>query len=324
MQSKKTILTRGQLHPRNPHQGHYDFEQLTRHCPDLVPFLRTLPSGKTSIDFSDNAAVLKLNQALLAAFYDVKFWTIPDGYLCPPIPGRADYIHYLADLMAESYDGKPNGSGIRMLDIGTGANCIYPILGAQIYGWQVIGAELDPVSFASAQHIIAANSNLKKRIRLRKQTQPQNIFKNIIKPADRFDITMCNPPFHANSDDAAAGSRRKWKNLDPKASPQPSVKLNFGGQSNELWCKGGEVSFIRNMIKESKLFADQVCWFTTLVSKSGNLNTLKHRLNQTGVKETCIIEMSQGVKISRMLAWSFMEKQERVNWHGRNTAKSSK
>lgn len=39
--------------------------------------------------------------------------------------------------------------------------------------------------------------------------------------------------------------------------------LNFGGQQQELWCEGGEVAFITQMIAESQQFGRQVKWFTS-------------------------------------------------------------
>lgn len=323
MTNKKlnTSPTKGQLHPRNLHQGHYDFDALARHCPDLKRFFKQSPRGKTTIDFSNNEAVLLLNQALLAQFYQVTHWGIPEGFLCPPIPGRVDYIHYLADLLAETRARAtdqpleiPTGASVKGLDIGTGANCIYPILGSQSYGWKLVGAEVDPVSLASAKTIVQANSSLKKRISLVAQNDHKHIFIGVIRDQDIFDFTLCNPPFHASAADAASGSKRKWKNLDRKAKDDGSVKLNFGGQSNELWYDGGEVAFIKKMINESKLFSQQVCWFTTLVSKAGNLNQIKLQLKKLGVADTKVIKMSQGIKNSRFIAWTFLDPEQQANW----------
>lgn len=115
------------LHPRNRHLGRYDFPRLIAGSPELERFVILNPYGRQSIDFADPAAVKAFNRALLQQFYDVREWDIPDGYLCPPIPGRADYLHYLADLLGASHDGLiPRGPSLRALDVGTGANCIYP------------------------------------------------------------------------------------------------------------------------------------------------------------------------------------------------------
>src|SRR5690606_24715537 len=114
-----------------------------------------------SIDFFNPQAVKALNKALLFYYYDIVYWDIPENYLCPPIPGRADYIHYIADLLADNNKGiVPTGSEIKCLDIGVGANCIYPIIGVKEYGWSFIGADIDALAIKSAKKIIASNPSL--------------------------------------------------------------------------------------------------------------------------------------------------------------------
>lgn len=287
------------MHPRNPHTGRYEFDVLCGACPELTPYLKANPKGDQTIDFSDAAAVLCLNRALLAHFYKVQYWMIPSGYLCPPIPGRADYIHCLADLL-----GEPS-VGARVLDVGTGANCIYPIIGSQSYGWKFVGSEVDSVAVKSARAIVDLNPGFAKQIRVVQQKNPRSIFVGVIKSSDRFDLTMCNPPFHASAGAAQAGSQRKVRNLSGGRAGKGAAKLNFGGQSNELWCEGGEVAFIRQMIQESGLYREQVGWFTTLVSKSEHLPALQKALQEIAVSEVKVLPMSQGQKVSRALAWRF-------------------
>ncbi|MEJ7779899.1 MAG: RlmF-related methyltransferase [Daejeonella sp.] len=115
-----------QLHPLNKHRERYDFVQLVKVCPELEKHLLKTGSADFTIDFTDPEAVKTVNKALLKLFYGVYLWDIPEGYLCPPVPGRADYIHYMAELLAESYDKIPRGKTVRVLDVGVGANCIYP------------------------------------------------------------------------------------------------------------------------------------------------------------------------------------------------------
>ena len=314
----------GKLHSRNLHHGRYDFEVLSKACPELSLYIKPNPKGDKTIDFSDKKAVLCLNKALLAHFYHIDNWQIPEGYLCPPIPGRADYIHYIADLLAScnyEVEGKvPTGKQVKVLDIGTGANCIYPIIGCQSYGWQFVGSDIDPVSIDVAKVIVQSNGNLSGRIKLVLQKESDAIFEGIIKAKDQFDLTMCNPPFHSSMAEAQAGSQRKLKNL-AKGKPvknqehvKSQAKLNFGGQSAELWCPGGELRFIKQMIRESAGFADQVCWFTSLVSKGDNIQALKLALNQQGAKQIEVINMSQGQKISRLIAWSFLSPEQQKDW----------
>lgn len=294
----------GLLHSRNPHQGRYDFALLCEAVPGLKSYLRVNPSGEQTIDFADPGAVLCLNQALLAHTYQVKHWMIPAGYLCPPIPGRADYIHYAADLLADARE-VPTGKSVRVLDIGTGANCIYPIIGSQSYGWKFVATDIDPVSVETARLIAESNPCLSKLVKVVEQKERGAIFKGIIRKSDRFDLTLCNPPFHVSMEAAQEGTQRKQKNLGKGRSKPEEAKLNFGGQKAELWCPGGEVAFIRQMIRESVEFAANVGWFTTLVSKGEHVRLLKKVLAQCDAKQVEVVPMSQGQKVSRLLAWRF-------------------
>ncbi|HVD99808.1 MAG TPA: 23S rRNA (adenine(1618)-N(6))-methyltransferase RlmF [Cytophagaceae bacterium] len=290
-----------ELHPRNKHRNGYDFEALVHTLPELKNFVFTNKYQTQTIDFSDPLAVKALNKSLLKHFYQLNFWDIPSQYLCPPIPGRADYIHYLADLHSENNGGKiPQGNNVKVLDIGTGANLIYPILGLREHGWQFVATDVDSQALRSAEKIITENS-LKENIQLRLQKSPQDIFKHILLPDDRFDLTMCNPPFHGSQEEAQAGTERKWKNLGKKTSA-----LNFGGRQNELWYEGGERAFVYKMILQSADFPLQSKWYTTLISKSANLPAVYGALEKVKARSVKTIEMSQGNKISRIVAWSFI------------------
>ncbi|MFT6928360.1 MAG: 23S rRNA (adenine1618-N6)-methyltransferase, partial [Psychromonas sp.] len=197
------------------------------------------------------------------------------------------------------------GKQIKVLDIGTGANCIYPILGSQSYGWSFVGTDIDPLSVKMANLIIKSNAVLKPFIKVQLQKNKQAIFAGVIKAKDKFTLTMCNPPFHASMEKALAGSSRKIKNLS-KDQNNPSQVLNFAGQEGELCCAGGEIAFLKQMIQESKDYALQVCWFSSLVSKSENVATLKKELEKAGAAHVKVIKMAQGQKVSRFIAWTFL------------------
>lgn len=293
------------LHPRNIHQGRYDLEALSEKLPELKEFVFINPYGNQSLDFSNPRAVKTLNAALLKAHYQVEYWDIPSGFLCPPIPGRADYIHYLADLLGHSHGGKiPSGPGVRVLDVGTGANLIYPILGSSIYGWSFVGSESNPKATQAALQILEKNPALRLKVELRRQPDSSAIFSKIIQSGEFFDLTLCNPPFHESAEAAQEGSRRKVKNLSGKYVDKAA--LNFGGQAAELWTPGGELSFIRKMIEESRQFKDQVFWFTSLVSKAENLKPIQKHLLHLEVSSHQIVEMAQGNKKSRFVAWTYL------------------
>lgn len=314
-QAKKSFpQQKSQLHARNLHRSRYDFPQLIQSCPELAPFVSPNPYGDLSINFSDPIAVKQLNKALLKHFYGIRYWDIPKDYLCPPIPGRADYIHYLADLLSLHNNGQvPTGPKIQVLDIGVGANCIYPIIGCQSYGWKFVGSDIHPASVKSAQFIVEANPNLTKAIQIRLQKTPSHIFHGVIKPSDRFDLTLCNPPFHASQDEAHATATQKLKKLG-KAFDRSKVVLNFGGQNNELWCDGGEERFVCQMVQESTQFAEQCLWFSTLVSKKTTLPMLLKTLQNSKAVEVKTIKMTQGQKESRFVAWTFLDAKQQQAW----------
>lgn len=291
----------------------YDFPQLIASYPALAAFVATNKYKNESIDFANPDAVKTLNQALLAHFYQIQHWDIPPHYLCPPIPGRADYLHYLADVLAESNDGVvPIGGAIRCLDVGVGANCVYPIIGHQEYGWHFVGTDIDPVAVQSAKCIVAANISLKNAVVCRLQTSEKQFFRGVIEPQERFDLTLCNPPFHASMREAKAANRQKVSNLTGKKSSK--VALNFGGQNSELWYAGGEAQFIKLMIAESTEMAQNCLWFSSLVSKKESLVGIYQALTHAKATAVKTVEMAQGQKISRLVAWTFLSAVQQRDW----------
>ena len=310
---EKAKQEKSTLHERNKHRSRYDFKTLIEACAELADFVSINKYGDESIDFANPAAVKALNKALLKHFYQIDFWDIPAGYLCPPIPGRADYLHYTADLLASSrQQAIPTGKKIKVLDIGVGANCVYPIIGHQEYGWAFVGSDIDEVAVRSAKNIVEVNPSLKNAVEIRLQPDQSAIFKHIIHKEERFDLTICNPPFHASAAEAQAGSQRKVRNLGHQNHAKPI--LNFGGQHSELWTKGGEVAFVGQMIAESKLFKAQCFWFTSLVSKSENLPAIYAMLTRAGVTETRTNNMSTGNKVTRIVAWTFLTADQQAAW----------
>ena len=319
IKEKESSPGKTNLHPRNRHRQQYDLELLTETLPELSEFVALNKYNNQSIDFFNPKAVMALNKALLKQYYEIDHWNIPDDFLCPPIPGRADYIHYIADLLAGIEPDETNPTipkNIRCLDIGVGANCIYPIIGVKEYGWSFVGSDIDPIAIKSAREIVQQNKCLTNNVEIRQQNNANDFFNGIINPNETFDITICNPPFHGSKEEAQQASLRKLKNLHQKEIATPI--LNFGGQSNELWCFGGEERFIRTMIYQSSLFATSCCWFSTLVSKYPNVEKALVTLQKAKAVETKVIKMGQGNKISRIVAWTFLTKEQQMDWQKEN------
>ncbi|MCE5321396.1 MAG: 23S rRNA (adenine(1618)-N(6))-methyltransferase RlmF [Bacteroidales bacterium] len=360
-----------ELHPRNKHHGRYDFDELIKSSPELNKYVITNAYDDRTIDFFDPAAVKMLNKALLKHFYGIAFWDIPENYLCPSIPGRADYIHHIADLLADDkHNGNKSrnsfflsegsapahGNEVKCLDIGVGANCIYPVIGCMEYGWTFIGSDIDPVAVESAKNIVRKNPLLKGKIEIRLQPDRTCFFKDILLGGEYVDVTICNPPFHSSPEEAREVAQKKIRNLmqnkaaelrsqnpdsmfgenpdstfreskietqgqnfmsgenqdsmsgnsvsgEKKAGSKPVP--NFGGQNNELWCPGGEEQFVRDMAFQSRSYASQCRWFSSLIAKKESLRGVYSALKKVGAVEVKTIPMGQGNKISRIVAWRF-------------------
>ncbi len=292
------------LHPRNLHLNGYDIKKLSTKNPALKDFVITTPAGKESIDFSNPQAVFELNKGLLKNYYQIDNWSILKNSLCPPIPGRADYVHYVADLLAKDNDGVvPKGFKVKVLDIGTGSSVIYPILAQRSYQWSAVGTDIELSALHHAQSTLKSNVGLKRDISLRLQEEKNQVFKGIIIPEDRFDAVFCNPPFFKSREDNWQKTTRKFNNLHKDSSKLPVQ--NFGGHPNELWCEGGEKQFIRTMIYESMDYKEQLGWITTLVSDKDNLKPLIAILEYHKVPKLEIIPMIHGNKSIRILAWKW-------------------
>ncbi|MFY9242669.1 MAG: 23S rRNA (adenine(1618)-N(6))-methyltransferase RlmF [Polaribacter sp.] len=279
------------LHPKNKFSKGYNFDELIVKNPLLKEFVIKNKYDAITIDFSDPKAVKELNKALLFTYDELSVWDFPDENLCPPIPGRLDYIHHLADLLSTE-------ENINILDIGTGATCIYPLLGVAEYNWQFVATDIDLDSLDTAQDIIDDN-NLDAKIELRQQFNEQQILKEILEDEDSFSATMCNPPFYKSAEEARGANRRKTRNLGNTAV------RNFSGNNNELWYLGGEKAFLHNYLYESSLFKNKSKWFTSLVSKKENIESLEKSAKKLGVTTFKTIPLNQGNKVTRIVCWRF-------------------
>jgi 23S rRNA (adenine1618-N6)-methyltransferase len=127
---------------------------------------------------------------------------------------------------------------------------------------------------------------------------------------------LCNPPFHASAAEAAAGSQRKRQNLGLEGRDN-KAELNFGGQHNELWCEGGEEAFVVRMVEESAQKAHNCLWYTVLISKKTTLPLIYDALEEAGATNVRTVEMAQGQKVSRFVAWTFLTPSQQKAWAGK-------
>jgi 23S rRNA (adenine1618-N6)-methyltransferase len=281
------------FHPRNIHSLPYDFDNLVKANPDLVIYIIEKENGEKSINFKKAKQIKALSKALIKKDYQIDAWDFPDIFQCPPIPTRADYIHHLADLLADLHKEKeiPKGNQITVLNVGSGASCIFPLLAHRSYDWHVIASEADEKAFTSAGQILDNNPKLKKDIEMRHQANSENFFKGICKDDESYELCICHPPFN-----------------DSIKNPEISVK------NPDLSYPGGELNFISKMIQESKEFQYRFLYFTTMVAKKDHLKKLTSLLKKEGAKHQQIIEIGTGNKVSRILVWSFLSRVEMRDW----------
>lgn len=286
------------MHTKNIHKNGYDLVVLSINNPNLKPFV-ILKNDKQTIDFSNPKAVRELNRALLKTYYNIAFWQFPEQNLTPAIPSRAEYIHLINDLIQTSKITEK----VNVLDIGTGANCIYPLLGQAIYNWIFTATDVCNTSLKYAKSIIAKNK-LNRQISILKQNNRSSIFKGILDADSKFTVTMCNPPFYKNETEANQATLQKQIGLKQQAN---SVSRNFAGQATELWYNGGEKAFLHNYLYESSLFKTQCSWYTTLVSNKANLKSMYASLEKLEAKQIKTLPIQIGNKKSRVVAWTFLE-----------------
>ena len=294
------------MNRNNRHKSGYDFDILTKADPRLTPYVKTKDDGKKTIDFADPNAVKALNTALLLVHYKIKYWHFSDEFLCPAVPGRVDYLHYLDDLFQKNKIENPS-----ILDIGTGASLIYPLLGNAVFQWKFVASDIHQKSLEQAQKIIRVN-RLEKKIVLRHQQNKASIFKGIIKPNDRFAASICNPPFYGSLEEAnkatlkkISGLKKKTASIEATSDKIPKINRNFSGKEHELWYPGGEKAFVHNYLYESSFYKEQIQWFSILVSNKKNIKSMQQSLEKLKATSIQNIPMQHGNKITRIIAWTF-------------------
>jgi len=174
------------------------------------------------------------------------------------------------------------------IDIGTGASCIYPLLGKRIYNWSFLATDIDPVSLEYATKNIAMN-NWEDKIETRLATEG-NILSGVIQPEERFDFCMCNPPFFSDLSETGL-----------------SDKTVCTGTSGELVTQGGEQEFVAQIIEDSLVMKDQIKWYTSMLGRKASLKPLLSLLQKRRIVNTRTTEFFQGRTTRWGIAWSFSQ-----------------
>ncbi|KAG8468336.1 hypothetical protein KFE25_013419 [Diacronema lutheri] len=316
------------MHERNPYAARqHDFAELSRDFPALRPFCHAPPPGSArapSFEWADPGALKALTAALLSRDFGVR-WELPDGHLCPTVPSRLNYLLWLDDLIGASRVARdtpppaearharaqPGKSAVRGVDIGTGASCIYPLLGHAALGWHFVGTEVDEAALSVARRNVALNT-WEAAIELRSaraagashadavsegggEARAPDAPLAVLREDERFDFVMCNPPFYHSFEDA---SRR----------PNPHTRRE--GTGFELVTAGGEVGFVGRLVAHSAERRAQVRWYSSLVGKKASLTPLLAQLRalrnaRGGPAAVRVGTLEQGVTARWVLAWTF-------------------
>ncbi|XP_038886851.1 U6 small nuclear RNA (adenine-(43)-N(6))-methyltransferase isoform X1 [Benincasa hispida] len=327
------------IHPRNKYaENPPDFALLASLYPSFQPFVFLHPRPR--IDWTDFNATRELTRVLLLHDHALHWW-IPDGQLCPTVPNRSNYIHWLEDLLSSDIVAKKNSDSgpVRGLDIGTGANCIYPLLGASLLGWSFVGTDVTDVALEWAERNVKSNPHVSELIEIRKvddisddlSTELHNSvavdseFK-ILNEKDGMEVA---PPLPSSLSKETVHLEKRYhgppillgvvkdgeefdfcmcnppffESMD-EAGLNP--KTSCGGTPQEMVCPGGERAFISRMIEDSIVLRQTFRWYTSMIGKKSNLSFLISKLWKVGVTVVKTTEFVQGQICRWGLAWSFM------------------
>ncbi|XP_066455727.1 RNA N6-adenosine-methyltransferase METTL16 [Eleutherodactylus coqui] len=285
------------MHPRNRYKDKPpDFAYLASKYPEFKQHVNVGLSGRLGLNFKDPGAVRELTCTLLKEDFGLTI-DIPLERLIPTVPLRLNYIHWVEDLI--NFHDSDKTTIRRGIDIGTGASCIYPLLGATLNGWYFLATEVDDICYNYAKKNVEQNhlADLIKVVKVPQKTLLMDALKE--ESGIIYDFCMCNPPFFANQLEAQGVNSR-----NPRRPPPSSV--NTGGIT-EIMAEGGELEFVKRIIHDSLQLKKRLRWYSCMLGKKCSLAPLKEELRIQGVPKVAHTEFYQGRTMRWALAWSFYD-----------------
>lgn len=288
------------MHYRNAfREQNLNFKLVAGRQEDLKPFIERRSESQWRLNFKSWVVTRALNSALLIDAYELGMWDLPRFQLCPPVANRANYIHWLEDLLLQSRPSgvAETGASVRGLDVGVGASCVFPLLGASINGWSFVGVDIVDIALSSAIKNVRNNPRIAGLIEIRDGRMSEVIpsrnlskFNTLlgVKNEEQFSFCMCNPPFFDLIQDAK---------LNPGT--------NFGGTTYEMCHPGGEEAFTQRIFDESLVLRERVHWYTTMCGKKRTLRKILHLLEVARVPTIRTTRFLQGRTTRWGIAWSF-------------------
>ena len=276
-----------------------DLEELRKEYPELCPYIKENPTNELIFesDYKDEKLQIRFVQILLSKYYNIPQWHLLPGRLVPHPKLREQYLHWISHLPLNIHSGGDTENeynhpeNIRILEIGTGSNCIFPLLCGKHFKWEIVSTDIDSEALEEAEILLKEN-NIEDIAQLRLQKDPTNIYINIINEGEFFHYAIANPPYY----DSMVGIEIATSRL----------------KVMEYMTKGGELEFVRGMIRESLGFRANVGWFSTIVGIQEHYDILYRELEVYGlgltVKGGVLYSDLYNVKGKHiwLLAWTFV------------------
>ncbi|CAI4228968.1 unnamed protein product [Auanema sp. JU1783] len=295
------------MHPRNPYKDNPpDFKSLAIKYPTLRKHCTLGQNGRIHINFREDEAIRALTHAIFHNDFGLNV-DLSSGCLVPRIPQKLNYLLLLEDLLQlNNLTERVNG-----IDIGTGASCVYPLLGAKRFDWNFVGTDVNPHSIEIASKNVSQNS-LEQCIETQ-LVEEDTFFQGVMeKHPDRvFEFSMCNPPFFEQEETyerfPVQLSPGKFCNLPDygATTSRPPPRSSTVAKVNELETSGGEESFVLKMIEESIVYKEKISIFTSMLGKKTSLKPLMQRLHDLPDVKCKNFVLYQGRTHRWVIAWTF-------------------
>ena len=277
-----------------------DFLTLIKEFPELKKYILKQNEDNEEefqFDWSNNELSLLMDKSILNYYFDIKYYDIPKGFLIPPIPSRINYINLINSIITKLINDI-DIKNIIGIDIGTGANIIYPILGYSIYKWKFICTEINKEAYNNAKLILQKN-NLENNINIIKQNNKDNIFISILNRENKYIFSMCNPPYYNYENEIKLEDKKR------------DNEYNF----DEIYYKNGEYGFFQRYFEESICYKNNVFLYTILIGKKINAENIYDKLSSYNdiIKIYNMQKILTGNNVRYIIYWSFFNNYKDFN-----------
>ena len=277
-----------------------DFLTLIKEFPELKKYILKQNEDNEEefqFDWSNNELSLLMDKSILNYYFNIKYYDIPKGFLIPPIPSRINYINLINSIITKLINDM-DIKNIIGIDIGTGANIIYPILGYSIYKWKFICTEINKEAYNNAKLILQKN-NLENNINIIKQNNKDNIFISILNRENKYIFSMCNPPYYNYENEIKLEDKKR------------DNEYNF----DEIYYKNGEYGFFQRYFEESICYKNNVFLYTILIGKKINAENIYDKLSSYNdiIKIYNMQKILTGNNVRYIIYWSFFNNYKDFN-----------